>query len=175
MVFTSPSWVPKLPFDLPNTVPIHDFMLTEAHGRYLISKSRNPYTCGLSSQTYSTAEVADRVDYLARGLSKELGWFPNKGTEWDKVIGVFALNTVDTMTLAYAGFRLNGISSPANAAYSASELEFQLKNSGAKVLFTCIPLLEVSLQAAKHAGIPKERIYILEMPKEFSGTKKTSI
>jgi len=39
-------------------------------------------------------------------------------------------------------------------------------------LVQCIPLLEVSLQAAKDAGIPKERIYLLEMPKEFSGTKK---
>lgn len=40
------------------------------------------------------------------------------------------------MTLAYAVHRLSGIASPANAAYSASELEFQLKNSGAKALFT---------------------------------------
>jgi len=69
-------------------------MLNEAHGRYPIKKSKNPYTCGLSGQTYSTAEVADRVENLARGLSKELGWLPNKGTEWDKVIGIFALNTV---------------------------------------------------------------------------------
>ena len=43
---------------------------------------------------------------------------------------------IDSMTLAYATSRLNGISSPANAAYSASELEFQMKNAGAKALFT---------------------------------------
>jgi ribosome assembly protein SQT1 len=40
------------------------------------------------------------------------------------------------MTLAYAAHRLSGIATPANAAYSASELEFQLKSSGAKCLFT---------------------------------------
>jgi ribosome assembly protein SQT1 len=40
------------------------------------------------------------------------------------------------MTLAYAIHRLDGIASPANAAYSAAELEFQLKSSGAKALFT---------------------------------------
>ena len=40
------------------------------------------------------------------------------------------------MTLAYSVHRLSGIASPANAAYSASELEFQLKSSGAKALFT---------------------------------------
>jgi acyl-CoA synthetase (AMP-forming)/AMP-acid ligase II len=35
----------------------------------------------------------------------------------------------------------------------------------------CIPLLETSLQAAKAAGIPNDRVYILDMPKEFSGNK----
>lgn len=33
----------------------------------------------------------------------------------------------------------------------------------------CIPLLDISLQAAKAAGIPNERVFILEMPKEFTG------
>ena len=40
------------------------------------------------------------------------------------------------MTLAYATHRLSGVASPANAAYSAAELEFQLKNSRATSLFT---------------------------------------
>jgi ribosome assembly protein SQT1 len=43
---------------------------------------------------------------------------------------------VDSMTLAYAVHRLSGIATPANAAYSVPELEFQLKSSGAKALFT---------------------------------------
>ena len=52
------------------------------------------------------------------------------------------------MTLAYATFRLNGVASPANAAYSASELEFQLKNSGAKALFTVCHGLDVNFGCA---------------------------
>jgi long-subunit acyl-CoA synthetase (AMP-forming) len=75
------------------------------------------------------------------------------------------------MTLAYAVHRLNGILTPANAAYSAPELEYQLKSAGAKALFTCIPLLETSLQAAKTIGIPNKHVYILEMPKEITGGK----
>lgn len=42
------------------------------------------------------------------------------------------------MTLSYAVHRLSGVVSPANAAYSAEELTFQLKNSGAKALFTVL-------------------------------------
>jgi ribosome assembly protein SQT1 len=47
-----------------------------------------------------------------------------------------SITQVDSMTLAYAVHRLSGIATPANAAYSAPELEFQLKSSGAKALFT---------------------------------------
>ncbi|KAH8660818.1 amp dependent CoA ligase-like protein [Tricladium varicosporioides] len=171
MVFTTESWVPKLRFDPPDSVPVSEFILSEKHGRTAYKKSRNPFTCGLSGKTYTAQEHADRVELLARSLSKEFGWQPNQGTEWDKVIGIFALNTIDSMTLAYAVHRLSGIASPANAAYSASELEFQLKNSSAKALFTCIPLLETALAAAKASGIPRERVFILEMPKAFSGDK----
>ena len=54
------------------------------------------------------------------------------------------------MTLAYATSRLNGITSPANAAYSASELEFQMKNAGAKALFTVCAITWSSISLANH-------------------------
>ena len=69
-------------------------MLEDKHGRYPSKKSRNPFTCGLSGRTYTHMEMKGRVDHLARALSQEFGWQPNKGTEWDKVAGIFALNTV---------------------------------------------------------------------------------
>lgn len=68
------------------------------------------------------------------------------------------------MTVAYAVHRLNGIVTPANAAYSAQELTHQLKTSGAKTLFISVPLLETGLQAAEAAGIPKDKIWIMGMP-----------
>jgi hypothetical protein len=48
------------------------------------------------------------------------------------------VSQVDTMTLSYAVHRLSGVASPANAAYSAAELTFQLKNAGVKALFTVV-------------------------------------
>ena len=94
MVFLPPEWVPKLPFDPPDSVPISEFMLNERYGCYPIQHSRQPFTCGLSGIGYSALEVRERVEKLARALSRELGWKPNEGTEWEKVVGVFALNTV---------------------------------------------------------------------------------
>lgn len=169
MVFTAPSWVPTLPFDPPDSIPVCDFMLDEEYGRRALNDSRPPFTCGLTGIEYSVTEVKHRVDKLAKALSTELGWQPNKGTEWDKVAGVFSVNTIDTLTLSWAIHRLSGISSPANAAYSRAELEHQLRSSGAKALFTCQPLLPLALEAASKCNIPKRRVYLLQVPKELAG------
>lgn len=94
MVFVTPDWVPKLPFEPPDSIPISEFMLNEKYGRHHYSDSRPPFTCGLTGTEYSALEVRDRVDKLAKSLSKELQWSPNKGSEWEKVVGVFSINTV---------------------------------------------------------------------------------
>ena len=59
--------------------------------------------------------------------------------------------------------------SPANAAYSRAELEHQLRSSGSKALFTCLPLLPLAIEAATNSGIPKNHIYLLALPKEATG------
>jgi acyl-CoA synthetase (AMP-forming)/AMP-acid ligase II len=76
---------------------------------------------------------------------------------------------LDTLPLAWATHRLGGIQSPANAQYSVAEVVYQLKDSKVKCVFTCLPLLQAALEAAEKAGIPRNRIYILEMPKAFTG------
>ena len=98
MVFTAPAWVPKLSQDPPDSIPLSEFILNEEYGRHPLHHSRPPFTCGLTGVEYTAADVRNRVSSLAQGLSKELGWLPNKGTEWDKVIGVFSVNTVRSAT-----------------------------------------------------------------------------
>lgn len=44
-----------------------------------------------------------------------------------------------------------------------------MKSSGAQCIFTCLPLLDTTLKAAQQVGIPKNRIYLLELPKELTG------
>jgi acyl-CoA synthetase (AMP-forming)/AMP-acid ligase II len=51
-------------------------------------------------------------------------------------------------------------------------LTYQLKDSKATALFTCAPLLETALKAAQKAGIPQNRIYIVDLPSEFVGSAK---
>ncbi|KAL2144522.1 hypothetical protein VTI28DRAFT_9027 [Corynascus sepedonium] len=166
MVFYPPPWVPKLPFDPPDSVTIGDFMKNEIYGRRPISKSRNPFTCGLTGKTYTVAESHRRSDVLAKALSKIMGWEPNADSPWDKVVAVFSFNTIDYLSVLHSVHRLSGIATPANVAYSASELEHQLRSSGAKALFTCVPVLETALQAAKAVGIPEDKIFLMDLPNQ---------
>jgi ribosome assembly protein SQT1 len=103
MVFYPPPWVPALPFDPPDSIPISEFIFNEKYGRYPLKDSRPFFTCGLSGESYTALECKQRVDHLARGLAKELGWSPNSGTEWDKVIGVCSVNTVGSTLSAMQG------------------------------------------------------------------------
>ncbi|OAA75173.1 phenylacetyl-CoA ligase [Akanthomyces lecanii RCEF 1005] len=163
MVFQPPSWVPALP-EIPDSVPLSEFMYDERYGRWSTSKARNPYTCGVTGKTYTSKQVPERIDLLARAIAKRLGFSPNEGTEWDRVVAVYSVNTIDYIPVSHAVHRLSGIVTPANAQYSASELEHQLQSSGAKALFTCLPLLETGLKAADAVGIPRSAVFLLPVP-----------
>ncbi|PSR76247.1 hypothetical protein BD289DRAFT_446911 [Coniella lustricola] len=164
MVFEAPSWVPKLPFDPPDNIPLYEFIANDKYGRHPVVKSRNPFTCGLTDKTRTYSQIASRREALARAISKRLGWQPNEETEWDKVACMFSFNSIDYSMVASAIHRLNGIVTPANAAYSAQELTHQLKSSGAKVLFLGTAQVQVGLEAAKAAGIPNDKIWLIDLP-----------
>ncbi|OAG44053.1 hypothetical protein AYO21_01510 [Fonsecaea monophora] len=162
MVFTPPSWLPPLP-EIPD-VSLPVFMFDEQYGRAPFSTSLNPYVCGISGKTITPVEQKERVEILANSLSSELGWAVNEGSEIDKVVGVFALNTIDIPTLNWAVHRLNGVIAAINATYTAYEVGPLLREAKAKALFTVLDLVETAKEAAKMCGIPSNKIYILDMP-----------
>ncbi|KAG5787061.1 hypothetical protein H9Q69_013865 [Fusarium xylarioides] len=164
MAFYPPSWVPNLP-EIPDSISVADFINTEKAGRRAFDKSKRPYTCGVTGTSRTAEDVALRVDFLARGLAKNVGFDPNDGTAWDRVVAIYALNTIDYIPVTHAIHRVDGIVTPASSAHSASELEHQLRSSGAKALFTCAPLLSTALKAASAVGIPEKHIFLLPLPK----------
>lgn len=54
-----------------------------------------------------------------------------------------------------------GIVSPANPNYTAEELAFQLRDSGAQAIATQKPFLDTVVRAAKSVGIPEDRIILV--------------
>lgn len=94
-------WLTQDMADIPDTVSLPDFVLDNKYRSVPHELARNPFTCGLSGKTYTSLEWKDRVGWLARAFQQELGFQVNQGTEWEKVIGIYTLNTVRyTPTLA---------------------------------------------------------------------------
>jgi acyl-CoA synthetase (AMP-forming)/AMP-acid ligase II len=71
---------------------------------------------------------------------------------------------VDYLMSTYAVHRLSGIVTPANAMYSAAELQHQLTSAGAKALFTCPSLLDNAVKAARASNIPEDKVFTLDVP-----------
>lgn len=96
MPFTTPSYISKLPFDPPDSIPIHEFLFSngDKYGRYPIADSLPPFTCGITGKSHSAADVKDRIEWLSAALASDLGFDVNNGSEFDKVIGLFSFNTV---------------------------------------------------------------------------------
>jgi hypothetical protein len=80
--------------DPPDSITIAEFVSNALYGRYPIAQARNPFTCGISGKTRTTQEVLQREEYMARAMAKRLGYSLNIGSEWDRVVGLFSLNTV---------------------------------------------------------------------------------
>lgn len=58
--------------------------------------------------------------------------------------------------------RVGGIVSGASPAYNVQEMTYALKTANAKYLFTIPGSMEVASAAAKNAGIPMKRVFLLE-------------
>jgi hypothetical protein len=102
MVFKCPSWVPELPWEIPTSTLLGDFVL--AGNKELRKKDidRTPLVCAISGKSYSIETLNEKVDLMARSLSKELGWSANKGESRDKVLGIFSFNSVNFAPLCLA-------------------------------------------------------------------------
>lgn len=103
MLFVQDQSLPQLP-SIPDTVPLCDFMFDEQYGRHPVATSLDSYTCGLSGSSISAQGQKGRVEALARSLAHELGWSVNQGNEFDKVVGIFALNTVCSLIIGNLRF-----------------------------------------------------------------------
>lgn len=99
MGFRGPSWVSHQSIvSIPDSIPLCDFILDEKYGRAALASSKKPFVWGTTGDGYTALEVRQRVDYLARALAYELGWQPNVGSEWDKTVCIFSVNTVRKFT-----------------------------------------------------------------------------
>lgn len=108
-----------------------------------------------TQRSYTFEGVKDATITFGKGLKALYNW--RKGD----VLVLFAANSIDTPVVTWGTHWAGGVVSPANPAYTAEELAFQLKNSGAKALATQMAVLPVAEEAARSAGIAPDRIFLV--------------
>ena len=122
-----------------------------------------------TSRHYTFTDVKETSIAFGHALRTKWSW--QKGD----VMGMYALNCVDAPALMWGILWAGGILSPANSAYTANELAFQLKDSGAKAILTQASHFKTAIEAAKVAGIPVDRVLLMGHEKNAAGKHFTDL
>ncbi|KAK0701266.1 hypothetical protein B0H67DRAFT_595721 [Lasiosphaeris hirsuta] len=164
MVFSSPDWVPDIPWEIPDSIPLSQFVLEGVKSASHQEATEALIVDGLSGKSYSRSDLHERVEWLAGGLSKELGWSTNKGSPWDKVAAIYSLNTIDFFTLSWAIHRLNGICLLIHPNSSVGEMVSHMRSAKCATIFTCQTLVSTSIEVASQLS---SRVFTLPLPDGF--------
>jgi len=121
----------------------------------------DPYTT--PPRTYTFASVRSTAITFGTALLSTWSWQPSD------VLLLFTPNCIDTPAIMFGTHYAGGIVSPANPGYTAAELAFQLKDSGAKAIVTQVPFLQTAVKAAREVGIPRERILLMGEGRDKDG------
>lgn len=107
----------------------------------------------------TTLTGRDSVEYI-----KRISWIlrTQYGIKPDDVVCLFLRNSIYTPVVHQGIMASGGVVSPANVAYMADELAFQIRESRAKLVVASPDLRPVVDQAVKADGIVAERVINLE-------------
>lgn len=142
-------------FDSPYS-PLDNFPTAEIKG----------YTNAITKEHLSYADVKTYTTYLSTALVKKYG------LKQGQTVALFSPNSVWYPVAMLGTLRAGGVVSGASPAYNIEEMTYALKTADANVLMTMPGSMEVAAAAAKNAGIPKERVFLLEGEMEGFATMK---
>nr|OQO30309.1 hypothetical protein B0A51_03135 [Rachicladosporium sp. CCFEE 5018] len=133
-------------FEDPTYSPLHRFPRNELAG----------YTDAVTKEHLSWLDVKEAATHLSTALVKKYG------LQVGETVALFSQNTIWYPVAMHATLRVGGKVSGASPAYNVEEMTYALQKADAKFLLTHPNSMEVAVQAAKNAGIPKERLFLLE-------------
>ena len=137
MVFTSP----YADVDIPD-VSVHEYLFGDVTGY----ADHPALIDGLSGQQLTYGELAHMVDRVAAGLAE-------RGIGKGDVVGIFVPNIPYWPAVFHGVLRAGAIATTMNSLFTPDDVAKQLKDSGAKLLFTISPFLERADAGATRAGL----------------------
>ncbi|KAH8430861.1 acyl--CoA ligase [Aspergillus melleus] len=143
---------------IPVTLPIWDFLFDSEYSplRRVHPTELGAFINAATHERIRYDEVKDHTTYLSTALVR------NYGLEKGDTVALFSPNTIWYPVAMLATVRVGGIVSGASPAYNIEETTYALKTAKAKYLMTVPSSMEVAIPAAKNAGIPADRIFLLE-------------
>ncbi|KAF0554941.1 acetyl-CoA synthetase-like protein [Gigaspora margarita] len=129
-----------------------------------IPDDKTVYIDGITGKSYTYGEFKHESKKFAAGLQDKLGF--KRGD----VLAIFSPNQVDYPIVLLGTVAAGGKVTTANPKYQATELSYQLTNSGASVLIMHPQFIETGIKAAIKAKIPTSKV-LLFGDKEIKGYK----
>lgn len=119
--------------------------------------------CDLPDRPYITDAPTGKSHTFreTRSLAMRFGQGLVDGLAWKKgdVLCIFSVNVIDFPIVLMGTLLAGGVMTPANPAYTTSELVHQLRDSGARACVVHPSLLSVALPAAREVGIPADAVF----------------
>jgi acyl-CoA synthetase (AMP-forming)/AMP-acid ligase II len=131
---------PEPGIEVPET-DVSSFVLGEASER----RGRDALVDGPSGRTISYGSLADRVRGLAAGLAA-------RGIGKGDVVAIYMPNLPEYALVFHGVCSAGAVNTTVNPLYTAGELAFQLRDSGAGMLVTVPAFLDTAREAAGEVG-----------------------
>jgi acyl-CoA synthetase (AMP-forming)/AMP-acid ligase II len=129
-------------------VPLTEFVLARAGD----IGERPAVIDGPSGRTVTYEQFAAGVRRVAAGLA-------DRGFRKGEVFGMFSPNVPEFGVAFHGVLSAGGVASTINSLYTADEVAFQLRDSGARFLFTVPLFMDRAAEAAKQAGV--DEVFVL--------------
>ena len=110
---------------------------------------------GSSGAETTYGQLRTQIDALAGALAA-------RGIAVGDVVALHSPNVPAFATVFHGILRAGATATTINALYTAHEVENQLRDSGARMLFTVSPLLPQALEAATATGLARENVIVLD-------------
>ncbi|TBN56837.1 4-coumarate--CoA ligase family protein [Glaciihabitans arcticus] len=147
MVFTSP-----LPSVAIPELSVFDFLFGSIEGHDL---DRVALVDGGSGAETSYGQLIGQIHAVAGALAA-------RGIGLGDVVALHAPNTPAFAAVFHGILRAGATATTVNALYTADDVASQLRDSGAKLLFTVSPLLPQAFEAASAVGLGSDDIVVLD-------------
>ncbi|OJJ06169.1 hypothetical protein ASPVEDRAFT_87483 [Aspergillus versicolor CBS 583.65] len=154
MVFASER--PRI--NIPANIPIWEWLFDSEYSPLRTNKPEElgSFVNAITKEAIRYDALKDLTTYVSTSLVVNYGLKPGD------TVALFSPNTIWYPVAMLATVRAGGVISGASPAYNVEEMTYALKTGNAKFLMTVPSSMDVAIPAAKNAGIPPERIFLLE-------------